>query len=328
MHTVAIVGGETHIEEVTSLVGSRVQITGAAVRPEQTAWARERFEAPVYANFEQMLAEVPCEIVVLANENDEKADVALYCLRSGKHLIVDKPMALRLHEVERIEALASEKQLRVLMLLTLRGNPWYRKVRELIGAGTIGVPVQAYGKMSVELARERRPAWFLDKERAGGPILDLAIHTVDQIEWVTGLWLTRVTAYETNISDPRRQELVDSGAMFFRLSNGGTAVIEQNRLMPAGTGSDYRLNVVGTEGQVNLSFGRGISVISSAGERRIAGADLQPPVSVVADWLASLAGGDALVPDWASFRANKIACLAKNAADTGTTVEIPRLGSR
>jgi len=322
MYRVAIVGGETHIEEVTHLAGEMLEITGAAVRADRVEWAREQFGAPVFTDVEEMLGEVPADIVVVANENDLKAEVVRSCLERGKHVIVDKPMALKLEEVEGIEGVAREKGLRVLMLLTLRGSPWYRKVKEIVEAGTIGRPMQIYGKMSVELKREQRPEWFLDKRRAGGPILDLAIHTIDQVEWVTGLRLTEVVAYEGNISEPWREELIDSGAMLFRLSNGGTAMIEQNRVMPPGTGTDYRLDVVGTKGQVNLRLGEGIAVLTEEGERVLSADQLGASISVVADWLETLEGGrEALVPDEASFRVSRVACLAKIAADSGVRVK-------
>ncbi|MGQ9555762.1 MAG: Gfo/Idh/MocA family protein [Anaerolineae bacterium] len=323
MYRIAIIGGETHIGEVTSLRDKSLEVAAVAVRPEQVSWAEQVFGAPVYSDFREMLDAVPVDIVAVANENDRKAEVILEALRRGKHVIVDKPMALHLEEVDAIERLAEEGGRRVLMLLTLRGNPWYRKVRSLAQSGVIGEPMQVYGKMSVELKRDQRPAWFLDKDRAGGPILDLAIHTIDQVEWVTGLKLAEVTAYEANISEPSDPKLIDSGAMFFRMSNGGTAVIEHNRVMPPGTGSDYRLDVVGTKGMVNLRFGTSLTVLTQEGQHQVPAAELGEPVSVVADWLYSLSGGKAaLVPDAASYRANRVACLAKMAADSGKTLQL------
>lgn len=325
MQRIVIVGGETHIGEVTSLRGESLEITGVAVHPEQAEWAEKTFQAPVFHDFRRLLDQAPADIVAVANENDLKAEAVLEALGRGKHVIVDKPMALTLGEMDRIESLARQAGRSVLMLLTLRGNPWYRRLRDLVRDGAIGEPMQVYGKMAVELKRSQRPPWFLDKDRAGGPILDLAIHTIDQVEWVTGQRLTEVTAYEANISEPEDGQLIDSGAMFFRLSNGGTATIEQNRVMPPGTGSDYRLDVVGTRGQANLRFGKSLSVWTRAGETVLGAGDLGATVSVVADWLATLAGGGTpLVPDADSYRCNRIACLAKQAADSGTRVALPR----
>lgn len=324
MYRVAIVGGETHIGEITTLPGQVLRITGVSVRPDQVNWARGSFKAEVFTDFREMLARQPIDIVAVANENDKKAAVILEALKQGKHVIADKPMALTIEELDGIEKRAQEENLRVLMLLTLRGDPWYLELKELVRSGRIGTPMQVYGKMSVELKRDQRPPWFLNKYRAGGPILDMAIHTIDQIEWITGLCLIEVTAYEANISDPVREEFIDSGAMFFRLSNGGTAMVEQNRVMPPGAGSDYRFNVVGTKGQVNLRLGKSITIHAQEGGESITADDIGSPVSVVADWLETLSGGtEALVPDEASFRASRIACLAKVSADTGAKVAIP-----
>lgn len=324
MHRVAIVGGETHIGEVTGLEGRELTIVGVTVRADQTDWAHRTFgAAPIFTDHEAMLDEVPCDVVAVANENDVHAEAVLQALSRGKHVIVDKPMALRLSDVDAIEAESKRRGCSVLMLLTLRGNPWYRKLREIVLSGEIGAPVQVGGRMSVELKPGERPAWFLDKERAGGPILDLAIHTIDQVEWITGLKLTEVTAYEANLSHPADRRLIDSGAMFFRMNNGGTAYIEQSRVMPPGSGSDYRLDVMGTKGQADLRFGKSLSVLVEAGEKTIGPEDLDTPVSVVADWLRSLdERTEPLVPDAASLRASRIACLAKQAADEGRMVTI------
>ncbi|MCC7353606.1 MAG: Gfo/Idh/MocA family oxidoreductase, partial [Anaerolineae bacterium] len=288
MYRIGIIGGETHINEITQLRGKMVEITGVAVRPDQVEWAKKEFGAPVYTDYRRLLDEKPIDIVAVANENDLKAEVMLESLRRGKHAIVDKPMALKLSEVEAIERLAKEKGLRVLMLLTMRGSPWYRKTREIVLSGAIGAPVQVYGKMQVPLKPSERPPWFLDKYRAGGPILDLALHTFDQVEWVTGLNLTAVTAYEANLSHPEMKNLIDSGAELFRLENGGTAFVEQNRV---GFDYDYRLYVVGTNGQVNLLNNRSIRVQTQEGWREYGKADLGPTVSVVEDWLKSFNGG-------------------------------------
>jgi predicted dehydrogenase len=319
MYQIGIIGGETHIGEITRLRGKMVEIAGVAVRADQVDWAKKEFGVPIYTDYRQLLDEKPIDIVAVANENDLKAEVMLEALRRGKHAIVDKPMALRLSEVDAIERLAHEKKLRVLMLLTLRGDPWYRKVREVVLSGAIGTPVQVYGKMQVPLKPSERPPWFLDKRRAGGPILDLALHTFDQVEWVTGLKVTAVTAYEANLSHPEMNNLIDSGAEFFRLENGGTACVEQNRV---GFDYDYRLYVVGTMGQVNLLHNRALRVQTKEGWREYQKGDLGVSLSVVEDWLNSFGGGAALIPDEVSFRISRITCLAKEAADTGKMISL------
>ena len=323
--SLAIVGGETHIKEITSLHGNGLEIVGAVVREDQIAWARQSLQTEVYTEMKDLMAAQSPRIVVAANENYRKAEVIKRALASGCHVIADKPAAINLTELDEMEQMAKDYQRRFLMLLTLRGHAHYRKLRELVASGAIGEPVQCQAKMSVELKPHARPPWFLDQRLSGGPILDLAIHSIDAVEWITGLRLASVTSYQANISRPQMTQLVDSGACLFRLENGGTAFIQFNRVLPAGCGNDYRLDVVGTEGQIEFRLGRYLRLQKKGNAiEDFPLAKLSPNQSVVADWLKSLDDRDhsPLVPDAASFRANRIACLAQNSADSGKTVAI------
>ena len=320
MYRIGIVGGETHIEEITRLHGSQVEIVGVAVDEHQTEWATKQFGVEVFTDYQRLFDEKSIDIVAVANANDLRPGVMREALQRGKHVVVDKPMALKLSDVVELEKLARENNLRVLMLLTLRGSPWYRKVQEIVRSGTIGEPVHLYGRMSVPLKPDQRPPWFLDKIRSGGPILDLAIHTIDQLEWVSGRRLVSVTAHEDNISHPEMTQLIDSGAELFQMENGGTAVVEQDRVSLE---YDYRLSVVGTKGQVDMLNNRAIRVQTDDGWQELTSDNLGSAQSVVEDWLSSFHGGEALVPDDVSFRISKITCLAKEAAETGKKISLP-----
>jgi len=320
---VAIVGGETHISEVTALAGSRLEIVGAAVREDQVEKAQSDFGGFVTTDYRRLLRQTNPDIVAVANENDCKAEVCLEALGRGMHLIVDKPLALTLEDTRAIRDAAAKAKRSVLVLLTLRGHPEYRKVREIVLSGEIGEPVQLHGQMSVELKWGKRPPWFFDRRRSGGPILDLAIHMVDQFEWVSGRRLVEVCAHEANVGRPDVAHLIDCGAMLFRLDNDGTALMEQNRLMPAGAGADYRLCVIGTKGRVDLHQGKYLRVLTESGSRALELADLGGWVSVVENWLDALDTGVApLVPDEAGFRANEVCCLAVQAAAQKTTLTL------
>ena len=323
--TVSIIGGETHIKEITSLCGEMVEINGASVREEQIGWAEELFQTEIYTDAEEMLEACEPHIVVVANENDQKAAAILQAFRRGCHVIADKPAAINLAELDEIERHGQSHARRLLMLLTLRGNPQYRKVRDLVRSGAIGEPIQCQAKMSVELKPGARPPWFLDQRRSGGPILDLAIHSIDAVEWATGLRLTQVTAYQANRSRPEMPELIDSGGALFQLENGGTAFIQYNRVLPDGCRNDYRLDVVGTEGQIEFRLGKYIRLQKEGNTvEDFPLAELPANRSVVKDWLESLhdASASPLVPDAASIRANRIACLTQKSADKGITVLI------
>lgn len=316
MRKVAIIGGETHIGEITALAGTSLEIIGACVRPDQHDWAASTFGAPVFASVGDLLAQAQPDLVAIANENDLKAEAILAALAAGCDVVADKPLALTPAEQERIESfLAEHPTQRLLMLLTLRGNSEYAGLRQVVQSGEIGAPAFVEVRMAVRLKRAERPPWFLDVNRSGGLFLDLLIHGLDQVEWITGQRIIALTGVTGNLGAPDDADLRDHAAVFCELSGGASALVEGQRMLPDTVGSDYRVLVAGTQGFADLKLGGGVTVSSPAGAN-VALTDLPEAASVVADWL----DGGELVPQAASLRANRLALLATQAAVTQTRV--------
>lgn len=310
----AIVGGETHIGEITALAGSAIQVVGSCVRPDQREWAETTFGAPVFDAVDRLLAETAPDLVAVANENDLKASAVLSALSAGCDVIVDKPLAITADEQAQIERfLRAHPERRMLMLLTLRGNSEYAGLREVVRSSRIGAPAFVEVRMAVQLKRAQRPPWFLDVSRSGGLFLDLLIHGLDQVEWITGQQITALTGVTGNLGAPDDENLRDHAAVFCELSGGGSALVEGQRMLPGTVGSDYRVTVAGTEGFADLRLGRGVTLSSPEGAD-IPLLSLPPAQSVVADWLQAPDAEMCLVPQSASIRANRLALLATQSA--------------
>ncbi len=319
MFTVGIVGGETHIGEVTKLQGDQLEIVAAAVRPDQEETAREQFGCPLVPDYRELLDAYQPDIVAVANENDLRAEVILAALAGGADVICDKPLALTMAEQDAIEeAVAANPQRRVLNLLTLRGQPVWRALREVVASGRLGTPAFTHVRMAVRLKRAERPPWFLDVRRSGGLFLDLLIHGLDQVEWLIGRRIVALTATMGNLGSPDDEHLRDHAAVFCELDDGGAALCEGQRMLPDTKGSDYRVTVAGSAGYADLGMADNCLVVTDP-----EGADqhigqLPEPVSVVADWL----GGGDVVPQEASLRANRLAVLATMAAHRNERIEL------
>ena len=318
MKRVAIIGGETHIAEITKLSGSELEIVGALVREDQKAHAKATFKAPLFDDEDTLYAEARPDIVAVANENDRKAEVILRALEEGCDLVVDKPVAITMAEQEQIEGfLDSHPERRLLMLLTLRGQPLWAGLQAQIRSGAVGTPAFCHVRMAVKLKRADRPPWFLDVRRAGGLYLDLLIHGIDQVEWVTGARVTSLSAASGNLGDPADTHLRDHAAVFCELDNGASAVIEGQRMLPDTKASDYRMLVAGTGGYADLSMAAGTLTITNAEGADMPVDPLPDARSVVADWL----GGGDLVDQASSLRANRLSVLATRAAEEHVRLE-------
>ena len=319
MKRVAIIGGETHIGEITHLAGTELEIVGAVVREDQKEMAAADFKAPVFDDESALYAQVKPDIVAVANENDRKAEVIIRALEAGCDLVVDKPLAITMEEQERIErVLCAHPERRLLHLLTLRGHPLWAGMREQVQAGAVGAPAFCHVRMAVRLKREERPPWFLDVRRSGGVFLDLLIHGIDQVEWATGARVTAMAAATGNLGDPAEVNLRDHASVFCELSNGGSALIEGQRMLPDTKGSDYRMMVAGTEGYADLSMAGNSLTVTTAEGADVPVTALPDAQSVVADWL----DGGGLVDQVAGLRANRLSILATRSAEERVRIEV------
>ena len=318
MKKVAIIGGETHIGEVTHLAGKQLTIVGAVVREDQKGWARKTFNAPLFTEESSHYEQAKPEIVAVANENDRKAAAVMGALEKGCDVIVDKPLSITMTEQKRIsQYLRARPERKLLMLLTLRGHPLWSGMREQVQSGAIGAPAFCHVRMAVRLKRKERPPWFLDVRRSGGMFLDLLVHGIDQVEWVTGARIKALTALTGNLGAPSDEYLRDHAAVFCELDNGGGAVVEGQRMLPDTKGSDYRMHVSGTQGYADLTMADNRLTLTSPNGAEVAVRTLPGAKSVVADWLA----GGALVDQESSLRANRLAILATEAADLQKRME-------
>ncbi len=318
MYRVGIVGGETHIGEVTALAGSRLQIVAAAVRDDQADWASQTFGCPVVSDYRQLLGDSDPDIISVANENDLHAEVILAALAAGKDVICDKPLCLTLDEQDAIEqALAENPDRRVLNLLTLRGQPRWMALRDVVRSGRIGTPAFVHVRMAVRLKRDQRPTWFLDYKRSGGLFLDLLIHGLDQVEWLTGRRIVALSANQGNLSDPAAPDLRDHAAVYCELDDGSAALCEGQRMLPDTKGSDYRVTVAGTDGYADLLMAEDRLIVTDRDAADVQVPEAPDAVSVVADWLDR----GSVIPQQASLRANRLAILATLAAEQSARLQ-------
>lgn len=286
MKKMAIVGGETHLDEVIRLAGKAFDIVGTCMKEDQRKSALPDSTVPNFSSADRMLAEIHPEIVAIANENDLKFAAILKALEAGCDVIADKPLCITMSDQQCLEkTLAAHPERRLLNLLTLRGSPGWTALHDLVRSDVVGRPAFVHVRMAVQLKRARRPAWFLDSRRSGGLFLDLLIHGLDQVEWLTGTRIAALTAGVGNLGDPSDPFLQDHAAVFCELDNGGSAVVEGQRMLPGSLGSDYRVLVAGSGGMADLIMAPLMLRVTDEQKSARIIESFPEPKSVVADWL-------------------------------------------
>ncbi len=137
-----------------------------------------------YRTAEELIADPNVEAVDFCTPSYLHASQALAALAAGKHVLVEKPMALNGEECDEMIA-AAKKAGKVLMVAqVLRFWPDYVAARELIRSGKLGAVKQAffYRKCAAPLWSK----WMHDKTRSGGGVFDLLIHDFDFCQHLFG----------------------------------------------------------------------------------------------------------------------------------------------
>ncbi|HEV2687977.1 MAG TPA: Gfo/Idh/MocA family oxidoreductase, partial [Bryobacteraceae bacterium] len=130
-----------------------------------------------YRDIRQVLEDTRVEAVDICLPTNLHAPVAVDALRAGKHVLVEKPMALEAPAARQMIAEA-KKHDRVLMVAhVLRFFPMYEVLCELLNSGRIGIARSALFRR--RCAAPGWSGWLADPAQSGGGVFDLLIHDID-----------------------------------------------------------------------------------------------------------------------------------------------------
>ena len=142
--------------------------------------------APVrgYDAPEALLADENVDVVSICTHTDSHVDLAIKAIEAGKHVLVEKPVALDSADVRRL-AKAAAGRTRCMPAMCMRFWPGWSWLKERIEQRTYGVVQSAVFRRLGDVPAWA-PAFYLDVARSGGAIIDLHIHDADMILWCFG----------------------------------------------------------------------------------------------------------------------------------------------
>ena len=211
-----------------------------------------RHHVPAYRDFRRMMEERGNEIdvVCVLTESGRHAEHTTALAPYGKHLIVEKPMALMLEDADRMIAACDAAGIKLFIVKQNRYNLPVRKLREALDAGRFGKLVM--GTTRVRWCRRQayydqaswRGTWALD----GGVFANQASHHVDLLQWFLGRPTSVFAQGRTALA---KIEAEDTGAAIISFENGALGVIEATTATrPADL--EGSVSVLGEKGAVEI----------------------------------------------------------------------------
>jgi len=222
-----------------------------------------------YPSFESVLQDSQVDAICLGGSFGERGAEAIAALKAGKHVYADKPLCTSLSEIEEIERLSKEKNLKVGCYLTLRFSAGIRDIREMVASGTLGEIGAINMTAQHPLQYGSRPMWYFETGKHGGTINDIAIHGVDLVRFLTGYGVKAVAGARTwNHFAAEEPEFRDCGQFMAELENGAGLIADVSYAAPSSCGFSletyWRMTFWGTKGVVEYKMkGNGIAGIDS-----------------------------------------------------------------
>ncbi|MBN9305201.1 MAG: hypothetical protein BGO82_09170 [Devosia sp. 67-54] len=228
---------------------------------EKAAALAGKYGARVLPSLDALLAS-DVEVVSICTPSPTHADLAVAALGAGKHVLCEKPVARTMADGERIVAAGRRGPGLLMIGHVSRFEPDHDAAYRAVRAGRIG----ELRMMSQSLVGERptwsEHDWLGDADQSGGPLVDLAIHSFDYLNWVSGARPVRVHA----IGSARADGVVDYAIATVRYDNGAMAVVETSWGHPAGHGLELTTELTGSAGRITWDYaGTAVASLKRAG---------------------------------------------------------------
>ena len=137
------------------------------------------------------------DVVVVATVNASLASIACEALRANKHVLVEKPGAVSVKQLDEMARLAAEHRVQVRVGYNHRYHPAFRKARELVESGSLGPILFVRGRYGHGGRPGYEREWRADpKLSGGGELLDQGVHLID----LASLFLGQFTSVEGHVT--------------------------------------------------------------------------------------------------------------------------------
>ncbi len=243
--------GNHHARTIVNTKGAEL-VAVSAKSEKSCRRAKERFGVDTYSEYRDMLQRKDIDIVDIVLPNYLHSQVAVDALNHGKHVLLEKPMALTVEECNVILK-AVKKNKKILHIgFEMRISPLWKKLKEMIEKGNIGKPVYGLIELWRGPYRSGSNGWRYDAGKVGSWILEEPVHFLDLACWYMERAGNPVSIYaRANSRSKDSKRLTENMSFFINFPGGSYVVVNQ-------TLSAYEhhqtVKVVGTKGTLSAGW--------------------------------------------------------------------------
>ncbi len=220
--------GRHHADSIAKTPGAT--LVAVAARSDDSAnAAREAYPGTAaYTDYRELLNRDDLDAIDIVLPSHLHFEVASAALESGRHVLLEKPMATSVADCDRLIDMATSRNRLLAIGHELRLSSLWGLVKNMIDDGFIGEPQYALVELSRKPYRPGADGWRYDISRVGNWILEEPIHFFDLARWYLSSAGDPVSVYATaNSRQPDHPELQDNFSAILKFGNGAYAVVSQ-----------------------------------------------------------------------------------------------------
>jgi UDP-N-acetyl-2-amino-2-deoxyglucuronate dehydrogenase len=237
--------GPTHAEAIQSLPDAQL-VAVVDVDAERARKLAGKYGAKPYSDLSEMLAYEQVDVVNICVPSGLHGEVACQVMRTGRHVIVEKPMEISREAMEEMLRVQREMGVKLAVISQHRFDPASQQVHKLVEEGAFGRLV--LGNAVIPWWRSQayydsgawRGTWKMD---GGGVLMNQSIHSIDLLQWMMGP-VKSIYAYTDTLA--HRMETEDVAVAVLRFANGALGTIAATT--GAYPGVTTRIEICGDQG--------------------------------------------------------------------------------
>ncbi|HJT58491.1 MAG TPA: Gfo/Idh/MocA family oxidoreductase [Ktedonobacteraceae bacterium] len=245
--------GPTHAEAIRSLPDAELVAVADSV-PAAAQKLANMYGIHAYTDVREMLARERVDVVNICVPSGLHGEMACLAMHAGKHVMVEKPMEIRLEAIDEMLRVQREMNVKLAVISQHRFDPASRRVHQLVQEQAFGRLV--LGNALVPWWRSQayydsgawRGTWALD---GGGVLMNQAIHSIDLLQWLMGP-VKSIYAYTDTLA--HRMETEDVAVAVLRFTNGALGSIAATT--GAYPGVTTRVEIFGDKGSAVIEDDR------------------------------------------------------------------------
>ncbi len=209
---------------------------------------REKYNAKyAFDNYEELLAIDEIDAVYIASPVFCHKEQAFAAAKAKKHILLEKPMALTVAESQEIADFCKKEGVKLGVGLMMRFHSYHQAMKQIIAEGKLGDVVSMRGQLTCWYP-DIPNNWRQNKALSGGgALMDMGIHCIDLLQYITGLKATEVTGFAGTQTFSYNAD--DSAAIVMKMENGALAMVDANFNIPDAA-AKCKLEIYGTKGSI------------------------------------------------------------------------------